>query len=145
MRARPIPGSLPAFRLLLFAYPAGFRRRFGREMELLVLARHRELAARGLGARVRLWLDLIADTLRVAPFQRLESLLEGARSAKETSMNLRTILGVVLILLAADNIAYDTLNDSVSMGGIAILLTTVAAVVGALLIRRSTAPPPRPA
>ena len=143
MRSTPV--SLPVFRLLLFAYPAGFRRRFGREMELLVLARHRELAARGPGARARMWLEVIADTLRAAPFQRLESLLEGARSSKEASMNLRTVLGIVLILLAAGNIVYDSLNDNVSMGGFAILLTTVTAVAGALLIRRNPAPPHRPA
>jgi hypothetical protein len=145
MRPEPGPAPSPAFRLLLLAYPAGFRRRFGREMDLVVLARRRELAARGGSARVRLWLEVAADTLRAAPLQRLESLMEGARSPKEALMNLRTVLGVVLVLLAAGHIAYDALNDSASMGGLAILVTTVTAVAGALLIRRNAAPPQRPA
>ena len=58
-----------AFRALLRLYPAGFRARFGREMEELFAARR--AAATTTGARIRLWTSVLFDTARAALLERL--------------------------------------------------------------------------
>lgn len=63
---------------LLFAYPAGFRREYGREMRVLFADRRREVAgAAGPLALPRLWCETLADLLRTAPAEHLESLTKG--------------------------------------------------------------------
>ncbi|HEV2859381.1 MAG TPA: hypothetical protein VGX48_00075 [Pyrinomonadaceae bacterium] len=60
---------------LLVAYPAGFRREYGREMRRLFADRRRE-AARPL-ALPRLWCETLADLLKTAPVEHLDSLTKG--------------------------------------------------------------------
>jgi hypothetical protein len=61
---------------LLFCYPAGFRREYGREMALLFADRRREAAASRL-LLLRLWRETLADLLRTAPAEHAERLLRG--------------------------------------------------------------------
>lgn len=87
-------GTLNArlYALLLAAYPAGFRRAYGREMRLVFADRCRERAA-GRGALLGLWREALLDLGRAALRERLASLSEGGRLMK-------TLRTVVLAALA---------------------------------------------
>lgn len=63
---------------MLLAYPAGFRREYGREMRVLFADRRREVAgaARPL-ALARLWCETLTDLLRTAPAEHFDSLTKG--------------------------------------------------------------------
>jgi len=81
---------------LLFFYPVGFRREYGREMSLLFADRRREaegVAGRRPLALARLWCETLIDLARSAPSEHLESFMKGEGLMK----TLRTI---VLALLA---------------------------------------------
>jgi hypothetical protein len=75
--------SARLYALLLAAYPAKFRREYGREMRVVFADRCRE--ARGVGgvaARARVWREAVVDLARTAPRERLEDLLGGGRLMK---------------------------------------------------------------
>ena len=57
------------YRLLLRAYPAGFRAEYGREMVLVFRDRRRDESARG----IRFWSEMIWDVARSAPALRLDA------------------------------------------------------------------------
>jgi hypothetical protein len=78
--------STRLYALLLAAYPAEFRREYGREMTLVFAARCRERAG-GAGALAGVWREALADLLRAAARERLEGLTEGGR----LMMTLRTV------------------------------------------------------
>jgi hypothetical protein len=59
-----------AYRLLLRAYPAGFRAAYGREMVLVFRDRRRERGATG----ARFWAEMVWDVARSAPALRLEAM-----------------------------------------------------------------------
>ncbi len=75
---RPPPGPNPAFgraervyRLLLLAYPVGFRRQHGDGMMELFLSRHQRIQS-GLRSRVQFWAEILKDLSATAPRERLE-------------------------------------------------------------------------
>lgn len=145
MPARRDP-SERIYRWILRAYPARFRAEFGDEMARLFRDQRREVGGRP--ALMRLWLDTLADAAASLPDQHADALSRRLRRLAERTappnlplqhfpqeipMRPKTLAGAALLLLAAGNIAYDALSIN-SMGVAAILLTTVAAAVGAVLV-----------
>lgn len=130
------------YALLLRAYPAAFRARFGPEMRQLFRDRRRDAAERGEGA-ARFWLGLAADAVRSLPAQHLAALRERrtAPSARvpvhrfpEKAMIFRKLAGAMLVLIALFHIGIDVAHPHSSMGGLAILLTAVMLAGGAVLL-----------
>jgi len=79
---------------LLFLYPSGFRREYGREMALVFADRRREVEGRAGGRSLAgLWCETVIDLARSAPAEHLESFMKGEGLMK----TLRTI---ILALLA---------------------------------------------
>lgn len=69
-RAPPNDTGERVFRALLLLYPPGFRARFGEEMVAFFRARRLEAQHQGsIGARVRLWRQLLVDVASSAPLQ----------------------------------------------------------------------------
>ena len=117
-RQRRLPGTGLGdrlYRMVLFAYPAPFRRRYGAEMTRTVrdLRRHR-----GTG-RLALWARIGADVVTTAPRMRWENLM-----SKPTTISLTALLAVAVLAAAV---------------GSPLLLLLVAAVVAVLVVlsRRS--------
>lgn len=144
MSARP-PARDAAERmyaLLLRAYPAAFRERFGVEMRQLFRDRRQDSAERGEGA-ARFWLDLAADTVRSLPAQHLAALRERrpapsartpAHRFQEKAMIFCRLLGALLVGSALLHIGIDVAHPHSSMGGLAILLTALMLAGGAVLL-----------
>jgi len=65
------------YRLLLLAYPAGFRHEYGREMALVFRDLRREEQYRGGFRPLRVWLDVLADLGRSAVEEHMETLFHG--------------------------------------------------------------------
>lgn len=70
--------SARLYRLLLAAYPAEFRREYGREMALVFDDRCRERAG-GRAAFAGFWVEALADLLRAAARERVAGWREGGR------------------------------------------------------------------
>lgn len=130
------------YALLLCAYPAAFRERFGAEMRQLVRDRRRDAAERGEGP-ARFWLGLAADTARSLPAQHLAALRERRHASsprapvhrfQEKTMIFRRLVGALLAGGALLHIVMDATNDDASMGGLAILLTALMLAAGAVLL-----------
>jgi hypothetical protein len=75
------------FAILLRAYPAGFRARYGREMTTVF----RDLRREGRGGW-GWWRDLVLDVLRSAPRQRLEGLTSSTWEAGMMTIAILSIL-----------------------------------------------------
>lgn len=69
--------SARVYAALLAAYPARFRREYGREMAVVFADRRRE--GKGRGALARVWCETLLDLLRTAPREHLDNLREGGR------------------------------------------------------------------
>lgn len=145
MSARPpVPDAAERlYALLLRAYPAAFRERFGAEMRQHFRDLRRDAAARGEGA-ARFWLELAADTARSLPAQHLAALRERRRAPStdlphtpypEKAMIFRKLVGGVLVALALIHVVADAVDASNSMGGLAILVTLLAFAAGAAILR----------
>ena len=144
MSARP-PGPDAAERLyalLLRAYPAGFRERFGAEMRQHFRDRRRDAAERGEGA-ARFWLELAADFVRALPAQHLAALAERRRAAAvptpgtpslERAMIFRKLVGAVLVAVALVHVGIDVAHPHGGMGRLAILMTALMFAAGAALL-----------
>jgi hypothetical protein len=130
------------YALLLRAYPASFRERFGAEMRQHFRDRRRDAAERGESA-ARFWLELAADSVRALPVEHLAALMERrrARSAhdpvplsQDRAMTFRRILGALLLAGAFGHVVVDVTHPHSSMGGFAILLTSLMFAAGAVLL-----------
>lgn len=77
-RGKTATASERVYALLLAAYPAGFRREYGREMRLVFADRCREEGG-GFAALAGVWLDALADLARTAPAEHLERIFGGGR------------------------------------------------------------------
>lgn len=73
------------FAMLLRAYPAGFRERFGPEMRQHFHDRRRDAVERGEGA-ASFWLELAADAVRALPAEHLAALRERRRRAPSADL-----------------------------------------------------------
>lgn len=130
-RLRPTPNGV--YRLLLFAYPAEFRREYGAEMARFFDDRCREIAGVEGGALLwRFWLHILCDLAVSASVEHRDAFFHG-RFPQEGSMTAKRVVGGILLLAAVANIIYDVVSPN-AMGVAAILLTGLAAVGGALLV-----------
>ena len=131
------------YRLLLRAYPAGFRAEYGREMVLVFRDRRREAAARG----IRFWWDMIWDVARSAPALRLDAFRirwEGDIQTGEEKMRTMAILAVLIGVTEAANALAEGWAGGIANGGFwlaGIILTVVAGtllvVAGVAMLRRA--------
>ena len=132
------------YRLLLRAYPAGFRAEFGREMVLVFRDRRREAAARG----IRFWWDMIWDVARSAPALRLDAFRirwEGDIQTGEEKMRTMAILAVLIGMAETANALAEGLAGGIANGSglwlAGVILTVVAGglllVAGIAMLRRA--------
>ena len=128
---RAILLSERAYRWLLRAYPAAFRREFGEEMALVFgdCCRDAWQQARALGL-ASLWLRTAGDWLTSSTRERIHSL--------EAAMNGRILAGLLLVAYSLGNILYDALSLKAAMGIPAIFVTALAAGLGGALLARGT-------
>jgi len=85
------------YRLLLRAYPPGFRAEYGREMVLLFRDQCRDADVRTLG----FWLTVVCDVARSAPALRVEAWRGRGSENTQTVEVIMKIAGMVTVLLAA--------------------------------------------
>jgi hypothetical protein len=90
---------LRAYRLLVYAYPAAFRRTFGEEMWQVFRDSYEEASARGPTAVALLWLRVGADLLRSALPERIYAMRPAVVIAAVT-----TCVTFVVALLASVNL-----------------------------------------
>lgn len=118
-----------AYRFLLRVYPAEFRDDYGEEMVQFFRDRCREVRrAQGAAGLIGLWLHTLGDLASSALSEHIDSW--------EASMNLKTSVGVLLLLFALGNIVYDAVTQTASMGILAIFVTALAAALGGALVSR---------
>ena len=131
------------YRLLLRAYPAGFRAEYGREMVLVFRDRRRDASARG----IRFWWDMISDVARSAPALRLDAFRirwEEDIQTGEEKMRTMAILAVLIGVTEAANALAEGWAGGIANGGFwlaGIILTVVAGtllvVAGVAMLRRA--------
>jgi len=85
------------YRLLLRAYPPGFRAEYGREMVLLFRDQCRDGDVRTLG----FWVRVVCDVARSAPALRVEAWRGRGSENTQTVEVIMKIAGMVTVLLAA--------------------------------------------
>jgi hypothetical protein len=136
-----------AYRLLLRAYPAAFRARYGREMELIFGDQRREANT----SDVRLWVETVLDVARSAPALRLEhwcARWNGNSQPREGEMKVMAILTVLIGALEALNAVGEGWAGGLFKGGghdgywvAGVILAVVAGVVllmaGIAMLRRT--------
>jgi hypothetical protein len=121
------------YRLLLRAYPAGFRAEYGREMVLAFRDQRREAAARG----IRFWWDMIWDVMRSAPSLRLDAFRirwEGDIQTGEEKMRTMAILAVLIGVAEAANALAEGRAGGIANGGFWLAGVILTVVAGALLL-----------
>jgi len=131
------------YRLLLRAYPAGFRAEYGREMVLVFRDRRRDASARG----IRFWSEMIWDVARSAPALRLDAFRirwEEDIQTGEEKMRTMAILAVLIGVTEAANALAEGWAGGIANGGFwlaGIILTVVAGtllvVAGVAMLRRA--------
>jgi hypothetical protein len=131
------------YRLLLRAYPAGFRAEYGREMVLVFRDRRRDETARG----IRFWSEMIWDVARSAPALRLDAFRirwEEDIQTGEEKMRTMAILAVLIGVTEAANALAEGWAGGIANGGFwlaGIILTVVAGtllvVAGVAMLRRA--------
>jgi len=131
------------YRLLLRAYPAGFRAEYGREMVLVFRDRRRDESARG----IRFWSEMIWDVARSAPALRLDAFRirwEEDIQTGEEKMRTMAILAVLIGVTEAANALAEGWAGGIANGGFwlaGIILTVVAGtllvVAGVAMLRRA--------
>ena len=139
------------FRALLHAYPRSTRRASGEDMAQLFADRLRD--AGSLGARTRVWLEVIVDTALTAPRERLArrrvpQLAEGPAldSGRPVAADLRVaalpLLLASVIVIVRPGFLGPLFDSRASVGGLPmgvsmLILTAVLAAIGVLAARRS--------
>ena len=121
--------------VVLRAYPASFRAHYAREMLVTLRDQRRALPKSDRWSVARFWARSVADLLRSAAVERIASGRASAASLGRRGV-LRSASGLVLLLLAVANVAYDLAHPTLTMGLQAILLTTLSALAGVGLLRR---------
>lgn len=122
-----------AYSVLLRAYPAGFRARYGREMTLLF----RDLRREGRGGPAW-WRELVLDVLRSAPRQRLEGLIPSTWEAGMMAIAILTILvGAVVGAGALTEFVASILHPA--GGGLSVTGSALGVAASVLLMGSGTA------
>jgi hypothetical protein len=122
-----------AYRLMLRAYPPGFRAAYGREMVLVFRDRRREASARGM----RFWWEMIWDVARSAPALRLDAFRmrwEGDIQTGEEKMRTMAILAVLIGVAEAANALVEGRAGGIANGGFWLAGVSLTIVAGALLL-----------
>ncbi|CAN5894517.1 hypothetical protein BH11GEM1_BH11GEM1_31710 [soil metagenome] len=122
------------YRLLLRAYPEGFRSAYGREMEQVFRDQCREAAKRD----VRLWAETVWDVVQSAPALRMEATRAGwyedihAKEGKmKTMASLAMLIGAVVV---ASALAEGWAGGVVNHDGRSLMAGMLGVVAGALLL-----------
>lgn len=128
-----------AYRLLLRAFPAGFREEYGREMAQLFNDRRREERARP----TRFWLAILMDVAQSAPTLRVEEwrALQGNNSylGRRTMKTMAILAILVGTLEVVSSAAEAVVGGGVLHGGYSLAVGSVAAAASALLIAAAVA------
>ncbi len=134
---------------LLRAHPSQFRADYGREILVTIRDQRRALPNATPRLITTFWIRVLLDLGRSAGREwAAESRLRA--TSLTTRGKVRTASGCLLVASAIANVAYDLSEPKLSMGVLAILLTAVSGLVGALLVWRRAlgfrrdAPPTRP-
>lgn len=128
-RARE-PRACPALlTALLLAYPPAFRAAFGREIALCARDGRRALGNAGRAAAAHYWVVVAADVLWSASAERMDAL-----RSTPARLQRRRALGSLLVAGASFNVGYDAARAELSMGGLALLVTALSALVGTVLL-----------
>jgi hypothetical protein len=128
-----------AYRLLLRAYPAGFRADYGYQMAVVFRDRLHEAGARP----VRFWAAMLVDVARSAPGLQLEA----ARARWVTDIQLKgakmKAMAILAILIGAIEVANSMaeawLGGIVNHGGTSLVGGALGAAAGALLVASAIA------
>jgi hypothetical protein len=122
------------YRLLLCAYPAAFRAKYGREMTLLFRDQRREPGARD----VRFWAELLWDVARTAPTLRIEALrAQWDRDIRTGEGRMRTMAILAVLIGAAEAVnalAEGWAGGATNGSGFWLAGVILATVAGALLL-----------
>lgn len=123
-----------AYRLLLRAYPAGFRNAYGREMALVFRDQYQEEGV----SRVRFWAGIIWDVVRSAPALRSEVLRAWWERDTQTEEGVMMTMAILAILTGAIE-AVNALQEVWGGGmvkhyGWSLVGGTMGLVAGALLL-----------
>src|SRR5258708_23853725 len=96
------PIQLRVYRLLLLAYPIGFRRDYGRQMMQLFRDCHQDVrAAPNAFGNWRLWLRTLLDLARTAPAEHLEHLGKEHLFMRNLRSDAVALIGCIAIIVAA--------------------------------------------
>lgn len=123
-----------AYRMLLRAYPAGFRATFGAEM----IQAFRDLRRENRAGGVRFWAPMIWDVARSAPAQRVAAMREswnGNTQPEEGKMKTMAILAVLIGALEAVNAMGEVwAGGIVNHGGYSLAIGSLGIATGLLLV-----------
>jgi hypothetical protein len=127
------------YRVLLRAYPAGFRAEFGGAMTQSFRDLRRERNATG----VRFWTRMVWDVVLSAPELRMQSLRERGGThfnLREGIMKTMAILAILIGALEVANSLSEAWAGGIVKGGAASLAGgTIAALAGALIVASAIA------
>jgi hypothetical protein len=94
-----LPLSQRVFALLLAAYPAEFRREYGREMmQVFRACYYAEVRRKGLFGAINLWVYTLVDLARSAPREHLQ---ESDGGLKGIMRAIRTLVLAIIVYIAA--------------------------------------------
>jgi hypothetical protein len=125
------------YAVLLRAYPAAFRKAFGREMA----NSFRDLCREADGATVGFWLFVLGDLLRSAPALQLEEVrVTTGNLITEGKMKTMAILALIVGALEALNSAAEGIVGGVVLhGGSALVSGGLGTIAGVLLVASAIA------
>lgn len=121
--------------LVLRAYPASFRAHYAQEILFTLHDQRRALSDTDRWSVARFWARALADLLRSAAVERIASARAIVASLGSRGTP-RIASGFVLLFFAIGNVAYDVSEPKLSMGVLAILLTTLSGLAGVRLVWR---------
>ncbi|MDB4913378.1 MAG: hypothetical protein JWM95_1022 [Gemmatimonadetes bacterium] len=128
-----------AYEILLRAYPARFRAKFGREMLTVFNDRRREMRARTL----QFWAGVLWDVAQSAPALQLESVRErrgGHTQTQGGTMKTMAILAMLIgTLEVVNSMVEGYLGGVVNHGGASLMGGAVGIIAGALLFASAVA------
>jgi hypothetical protein len=136
--SRPTSTDERVYRVLLRAYPSGFRAEYGYELTLAFRDARRDAR----GARLRFWTHMMLDLARSAPAQRLEALRTYRKHhfpSKEAHVKTMGVLAMLIGVLQAVNAIAELSAGSARDGAWPIAVVLLALLLGLLLVAAGVA------